>query len=186
MLGVGFIDWIEQIDVVYWFGIVCKVGVVGGLCGEVGVELIYVGIEQYCVFDVVGVDLLDCVGVGGECFVVVDLVVQLVCYLCGYIIVVMINQFYWFVVYLVFVVVELVCGDVYVQVVVWCEMVLCQCYFGMYVEEVVGFVVVLVVVGEEIFGIVYWYVVQVVVVQVLGDVGELQGQFVGVVYVDGE
>lgn len=186
MLGVCVIDWVEQVDVVYWVGVVCQVGIVGGLCGEVGVELVYVGVEQYFVFDMVGVDFLYGIVVGGEGFVVVDLVVQLVCYLFGYVVVVMINQFYWFVVYLVFVVVELVCSNVYVQCIEWCEVVLCQCDFGVYVEEVVGFVVVLVLVGQEVVGIVYWYVVQVVVVQVLGDVGELQYQFVGLVNVEGQ
>ncbi|KAG0752342.1 hypothetical protein G6F24_013636 [Rhizopus arrhizus] len=186
MLGAGAIDRVEQIDAAHRAGAACQVGAVGGLCSEVGVELVHIGAEQHLVLDAPGVDPPDCIRAGGERLVVTDLVAQLARHPLGHAIAVTVDQPHRLVVHLVLVVAEPACGNVHIKSVARRETVLHQCHLGAHVEEVAGLVVVPAAVGQEGPGIVYRYTAQPVAAQVLGDVGELQHQFAGLADIEGQ
>src|SRR6185437_2354263 len=71
--GAGAIHRIEQVDATHRAGAAREVGAVGGLRGEVRIQLVYVRTEQHLVFHRTGAYPPHRIGVGGERLVVADL-----------------------------------------------------------------------------------------------------------------
>ena len=136
--------------------------------------------------DAAGADAPHGVAVGGECIVVADLVAQLAGHPFGHAVAVAVDQPHRLVVDLMLVVLEPACTHINVQVGAGREAVLHQRNLGPHVEKVGGFVVVPATVGQKTAVVVHRHATQAVAAQVLGDVGELQGQLAGVAHVEGQ